>query len=64
MRNSLQPVLTCRDHWSHGETVEPFRTMRQVKMPAAEIDISVDLVAALVEAQHPDLAGPLRLGRV
>ncbi|HVK34245.1 MAG TPA: aminoglycoside phosphotransferase family protein [Microlunatus sp.] len=29
-------------------------------MPAAEIDISVDLVAALVEAQHPDLAGPLR----
>jgi aminoglycoside phosphotransferase (APT) family kinase protein len=34
--------------------------MRQVKMPAAEIDISVELVAALVDAQHPDLAAPLR----
>ena len=29
-------------------------------MPTAEIDISVELVAALVDAQHPDLAGPLR----
>jgi aminoglycoside phosphotransferase (APT) family kinase protein len=35
--------------------------MRQVKMPAAEIEISVDLVAALVDTQHPDLAAPLRL---
>src|SRR4051812_29526430 len=37
-----------------------FRTMQQVKMPAAEIEISVELVAALVDAQHPDLAAPLR----
>ncbi|HEY5787956.1 MAG TPA: aminoglycoside phosphotransferase family protein [Microlunatus sp.] len=29
-------------------------------MPAAEIDISTDLVDQLVRAQHPDLAGPLR----
>ena len=36
------------------------RTMRDVKMPAAEIDISADLVAALVRSQHPDLAAPLQ----
>ncbi len=29
-------------------------------MPTAEIDLSADLVAALVQAQHPDLAAPLR----
>jgi aminoglycoside phosphotransferase (APT) family kinase protein len=34
--------------------------MRQVKMPDAEIDISPALVAALIQAQHPDLAAPLR----
>lgn len=35
--------------------------MRHVKMPAAEIEVSEQLVAALVDAQHPDLAdGPLR----
>jgi aminoglycoside phosphotransferase (APT) family kinase protein len=34
--------------------------MRRVKMPAAEIEISVELAAALVDAQHPDLAAPLR----
>jgi len=34
--------------------------MRQVKMPTAEIDLSADLVAALIQTQHPDLAAPLR----
>ena len=29
-------------------------------MPTAEIDVSAELVAALVQAQHPDLAAPLR----
>ena len=29
-------------------------------MPTAEIDLSADLVAALIQAQHPDLAAPLR----
>ena len=27
------------------------------EMPVAEVDISVDLVAGLLRAQHPDLAG-------
>ena len=34
--------------------------MRQVKMPPAEIDLTVDLVAALVGSQHPELAAPVR----
>lgn len=37
------------------------RTMRPVKMPAAEIEIASDVVAALVQDQHPDLVGELRL---
>jgi aminoglycoside phosphotransferase (APT) family kinase protein len=35
--------------------------MARVKMPAAEVDIDEDLVATLIQQQHPDLAAPLRL---
>jgi aminoglycoside phosphotransferase (APT) family kinase protein len=34
--------------------------MSPVKMPAAEIDVTATLVAALIEEQHPDLAAPLQ----
>ncbi len=34
--------------------------MHPVKMPVAETQVDVRLVRALLEAQHPDLTGPLR----
>src|SRR4051794_40797794 len=57
--NERNRSLGWQDNRSHDETpVDPVRSVI-VKMPPAEIDLTVDLVHALLRAEHPGLDAPL-----